>query len=625
MFVPIEPTRIMDTRNGTGVAAGMRAAWSSTELVVAGLANAVPADARAVVLNVTITESLGAGFVQVFPTGNGLPGDSSNLNVLGPGSTLANLVIVPVGTNGSVTFFNHAGGHLVADLFGYFADAAVSASGRFVGLAAPDRVLDTRDVFEVPIANPGDVMNCGDFGTWSAANHWYWTYKRHGDPAGLDGDGDNVPCESLPGNPGVAVIPADLFKMGALATYRLPVRTNAMPAGGVVPSSASAVVMNVTVAQPVGDGFVQIYNDDVDRGLSSNLNFTGGEIAPNLVIAPIAPDGSVKFYVHNSTHLIVDVIGYFTGPSDVTSTEGLFVPFPPDRLIDTRDLNGPLPVQAIQDVDVATPAGVDPTVMSAMFLNATIAGSAAPGFMQVYPTGNSTPGASSTVNVMGPGQIRANAAISGVSAGSVTVYLHSGGQFVLDAAGYFSSSSTPRAGGDDLLDQLTVAPQNTGVPYDRDDWPHWIDTDGDCQNTRAEVLIRDTLEAVTFTTAAECTVATGRWLDPWTGLTFTMASEVDIDHTVALANAHRSGGWAWTPAQRRDFANDLGNLDALQAMDDGTNVTKADKGPDAWKPPSAASWCRYATDWATIKVRWQLTVTGSEYAALATMLTACPA
>jgi hypothetical protein len=98
---------------------------------------------------------------------------------------------------------------------------------------------------------------------------------------------------------------------------------------------------------------------------------------------------------------------------------------------------------------------------------------------------------------------------------------------------------------------------------------------------------------------------------------------VDIDHTVALANAHRSGGWAWTTATKQDYANDLTHADALRAMDDGTNSAKGDKGPDQWKPPLTSAWCSYATEWTTIKVRWDLTVTASEYTALASMLATC--
>jgi hypothetical protein len=99
-FVPAGPLRIMDTRDGTGVPAGLRGRGSSTDLVIGGL-NGVPPDATAVALNATITESVDAGYVQLFPTGMGTPGASSNLNVPGPNTTIANMAIVPLSTNGS--------------------------------------------------------------------------------------------------------------------------------------------------------------------------------------------------------------------------------------------------------------------------------------------------------------------------------------------------------------------------------------------------------------------------------------------------------------------------------------------------------------------------------------------
>ncbi len=57
--------------------------------------------------------------------------------------------------------------------------------------------------------------------------------------------------------------------------------------------------------------------------------------------------------------------------------------------------------------------------------------------------------------------------------------------------------------------------------YDREDWKHWIDEDKDCQNTRHEVLIEESLKAVTFKSDKQCQVATGEWLAPFTGDTVT--------------------------------------------------------------------------------------------------------
>jgi hypothetical protein len=166
-----------------------------------------------------------------------------------------------------------------------------------------------------------------------------------------------------------------------------------------------------------------------------------------------------------------------------------------------------------------------------------------------------------------------------------------------------------------------------GVPaYNRDDWRHWIDVDGDCQNTRAEVLIAESLSAVTFTSASSgCTVAEGRWYGAYTGGEFVLASDVDVDHMVPLKNAHDSGGWAWSAARKRDYANDISDPRHLIAVDDGANQSKGARGPDEWRPPLASYWCQYAANWIGIKVTWSLTVTSAEWRALASMLDTCAA
>lgn len=151
----------------------------------------------------------------------------------------------------------------------------------------------------------------------------------------------------------------------------------------------------------------------------------------------------------------------------------------------------------------------------------------------------------------------------------------------------------------------------------------WIDTDRDCQNTRAEVLIAESRAAVAFTSPTGCTVATGDWLDPWSGAQLTTAGALDIDHTVPLANAWRSGAWAWTTEQRRAYANDLTDVDHLVALELGENRSKGDGGPEGWKPPNPLTWCEYARDWTAIKARWNLSASPAEWSALLAMSATC--
>ena len=174
------------------------------------------------------------------------------------------------------------------------------------------------------------------------------------------------------------------------------------------------------------------------------------------------------------------------------------------------------------------------------------------------------------------------------------------------------------------LDALVVAPHSNNPPYDRDDWhPRWRDADGDCQDTRAEVLIAESSVSVTFRRDGRCTVDRGLWVGPWGGTTFSQASDLDVDHHVPLKNAHVSGGAAWSRAQKESYANDLDLPGALQAMENSLNRQKSAHGPEAWKPPEQRAWCQYARDWIDVKTKYRLAVTAAEKNALHQMLATC--
>jgi hypothetical protein len=107
------PMRIQDTRDGGTKLAG----GSTLQVFVPGL---IGQGIVGAFLNVTITETEGAGFLRVDAANATATNATSNVNWWGPGLTLANLVAVPAeGTRGIVVTAGGAGRtHVVIDLVG---------------------------------------------------------------------------------------------------------------------------------------------------------------------------------------------------------------------------------------------------------------------------------------------------------------------------------------------------------------------------------------------------------------------------------------------------------------------------------------------------------------------------
>ena len=171
---------------------------------------------------------------------------------------------------------------------------------------------------------------------------------------------------------------------------------------------------------------------------------------------------------------------------------------------------------------------------------------------------------------------------------------------------------------------ITIALIPDDIPeYDRSDWRHWIDEDGDCQDARQEVLIAESLEPVTFETDRKCRVETGQWWAPHLGHHLENPRHIDVDHHVPLKNAHISGGWQWSPERKEEYANYLEKENHLVAISARHNRSKGARGPEEWAPPDNDLWCDYATDWAEIKQGWSLTMTPREAAIVMDMLFTC--
>lgn len=133
MMELVTPTRVVDTRNGTGGRSTPLLAFETYSLAVRGVAG-VPTSSTvsgSALVMVTALGSTSAGYLTVFPSGTTRPATSTvnfNVNVIRPG-----FLIVPIGSDGKVSIYNGSGGtvHLLFDILGYVtpvtADRAPSA------------------------------------------------------------------------------------------------------------------------------------------------------------------------------------------------------------------------------------------------------------------------------------------------------------------------------------------------------------------------------------------------------------------------------------------------------------------------------------------------------------------
>ena len=162
-----------------------------------------------------------------------------------------------------------------------------------------------------------------------------------------------------------------------------------------------------------------------------------------------------------------------------------------------------------------------------------------------------------------------------------------------------------------VIDTIYIDRGAPSIPYDRDLYRHWIDADRDCQDTRQEVLFAESIQPVTLDERG-CRVISGVWVDAYTGQTFTDPGALDIDHFIPLAEAHRSGADAWSEEQRRAFANDLSNPDALIAVSRSANRSKGDRDPSDWMPPDESFHCQYVKAWVALKEVYGLSMDAKE-------------
>lgn len=181
---------------------------------------------------------------------------------------------------------------------------------------------------------------------------------------------------------------------------------------------------------------------------------------------------------------------------------------------------------------------------------------------------------------------------------------------------YYKVRVDPRAEIVDLLHFETIEETFPlpAEPYKRDvHFGGWLrdNTADSCLNTRAKVLVRDSVTPVTFS-ANHCTVTKGTWDDPYTARPHLNAHDIQIDHLVALKNAYMTGAFEWNFAKRCLYANYMGNKFHLLSVDGPENLKKSDHSPSAYVPPNKNYTCQFVKNWLNIKTIWSLRITPKE-------------
>jgi len=367
------PSRILDTRNGTGATKAKVAAGSYVSVKVDGVGS-IPGNVTAVALNLTVTDATANGYLDAVSDDSGLLGSSLNY---GTGQTTANSVIVPVGSDGYIRVYNEgkAGGSadVIADVSGYFTEAP----GNGYAAATLKRLLDTRNGtgaakakvaanagVPVTIAGADSIPD----GVTAVAVHVTVTDTTGNGWIAAEADGAGTPSTSVlnygkgqtisntvivpvaangkielyngGGSTSVDLI-ADVsgfFSAGSTAAYvaiftfrAWDTRVNGDP---LTPDSAetydlaetptnsyqsdfpadATMVTNITVTDATANGYVTAYPSGTARPGVSNVNYGSGQTIANLALLPTAGIYQAIDIYNQSTgygDLILDVTGYF--------------------------------------------------------------------------------------------------------------------------------------------------------------------------------------------------------------------------------------------------------------------------------------------------------------------------
>lgn len=255
--------------------------------------------------------------------------------------------------------------------------------------------------------------------------------------------------------------------------------------GGVPPTGVTAVVANLTVVDPDSPGAVRVYPADQPLPNVSNLNHVKDDVLSVMVVAKLSPDGKTRIYAGATTHVILDVQGYFTTAEPEAG--GAFHPLTPSRLFDTRPGADAAPCTPVAPtaacdrlaqgeaitLDLNGVSGLPAADIDAVVVNVTAVGTTATnaGYLRVYPSDVSPPTAAA-LNFQN-GETLSNLVTTRVSpTGKITIRADFGAADVLvDVQGWYSKTTrtwTYAYDGDGYRTTKTAPHgESTGFTWDR--------------------------------------------------------------------------------------------------------------------------------------------------------------
>ncbi|WP_157623812.1 hypothetical protein [Streptacidiphilus jeojiense] len=218
-------------------------------------------------------------------------------------------------------------------------------------------------------------------------------------------------------------------------------QTITLPVDGDQPTTYAA--LRVTATAPTTGGYLTVYSGDAARPTISTVNFAAGQTVSNLVIVPVASDGSIKVYNSTGkTQVLVDLVGSFTDATIPSYAMGNpFTPTTPTRILDTRNgtgvAAGVLGTNKRLDLKVSG-TGTVPAGATAVLVNLTATGASAGGYLTTYALG--TPlHTNSTLNFTAGETVPTLALIPVSASGYISIYNYTGTtNVVADLEGYYA-------------------------------------------------------------------------------------------------------------------------------------------------------------------------------------------